>query len=253
MKIPLPKLMRHWREREFERHLTPRDGAAGPGACGRSSRGGRRCTGWRRGSARAALGWLGRKRGRFASLPLAGGWTGGRDLPAPEGETFFARYAKQRAAASGGRESGRARLSASLGADERRSAAGAIRRALRRGAAVGSGCAAARAPGAHPRQLIPARSRVPQPSRSRCSSPMWNGSLARVARVADAGRGAGGGGRIISRAQNLPSEIAIAPHPELREMPWAERPLLRLREGRARRPTWSACSTPSPRSPRPAR
>jgi L-lactate dehydrogenase complex protein LldF len=41
------------------------------------------------------LGWLGRKRGRFASLPLAGGWTGGRDMPAPEGDTFFTRYAKE--------------------------------------------------------------------------------------------------------------------------------------------------------------
>jgi L-lactate dehydrogenase complex protein LldF len=40
------------------------------------------------------LGWLGRKRGRFASLPLAASWTAGRDLPAPEGDTFFARYAK---------------------------------------------------------------------------------------------------------------------------------------------------------------
>jgi L-lactate dehydrogenase complex protein LldF len=40
------------------------------------------------------LGWLGRKRGRFTSLPLASGWTAGRDLPAPEGDTFFARYAK---------------------------------------------------------------------------------------------------------------------------------------------------------------
>jgi L-lactate dehydrogenase complex protein LldF len=27
-------------------------------------------------------------------LPLAGGWIDGRDLPAPEGETFFARYAR---------------------------------------------------------------------------------------------------------------------------------------------------------------
>jgi L-lactate dehydrogenase complex protein LldF len=40
------------------------------------------------------LGMLGRKRGKFTSLPLAGGWTAGRDLPAPEGETFFARYAR---------------------------------------------------------------------------------------------------------------------------------------------------------------
>ncbi len=37
---------------------------------------------------------MGRRRGRFTSLPMAGGWTGGRDLPAPEGETFFARYAR---------------------------------------------------------------------------------------------------------------------------------------------------------------
>ena len=41
------------------------------------------------------LGRLGGKRGRFASLPFAGNWTEGRDLPAPEGETFFARYARE--------------------------------------------------------------------------------------------------------------------------------------------------------------
>ena len=46
----------------------------------------RRCDGTR--TARA------RRRGRFASLPMASGWTAGRDLPAPEGETFFARYAR---------------------------------------------------------------------------------------------------------------------------------------------------------------
>ncbi len=33
--------------------------------------------------------------GRFRRLPFAGGWTGGRDLPAPEGETFFARYERR--------------------------------------------------------------------------------------------------------------------------------------------------------------
>jgi L-lactate dehydrogenase complex protein LldF len=29
MRIPLPKMMRHWREREFERNLTPRRRAMG--------------------------------------------------------------------------------------------------------------------------------------------------------------------------------------------------------------------------------
>jgi L-lactate dehydrogenase complex protein LldF len=44
----------------------------------------------------AALGVLGRRRGRFGWLPLARGWTDGRDMPAPEGKTFFAAYAQAR-------------------------------------------------------------------------------------------------------------------------------------------------------------
>ncbi|MCW5699507.1 MAG: DUF3390 domain-containing protein, partial [Rhodospirillales bacterium] len=34
------------------------------------------------------LGALGRRRGRFKSVPLAGGWTEARDMPAPQGRTF---------------------------------------------------------------------------------------------------------------------------------------------------------------------
>ena len=34
-------------------------------------------------------------------------------------------------------------------------------------------------------------------------------------------------------AQNLPSMFAMAPHPELRAIPWSNRPLLLIREGRA--------------------
>jgi L-lactate dehydrogenase complex protein LldF len=37
---------------------------------------------------------IGGDKGHIASLPFAGGWTKTRDLPAPEGETFFARYAR---------------------------------------------------------------------------------------------------------------------------------------------------------------
>ncbi|MCB1755192.1 MAG: iron-sulfur cluster-binding protein [Gammaproteobacteria bacterium] len=39
---------------------------------------------------------IGRKRGALATLPLAGGWTSKRDLPAPQGETFMAAWRKQR-------------------------------------------------------------------------------------------------------------------------------------------------------------
>ncbi len=38
---------------------------------------------------------LGRRRGRFRSMPLAGGWTSVRDLPAPQGSTFQAQWQKR--------------------------------------------------------------------------------------------------------------------------------------------------------------
>jgi L-lactate dehydrogenase complex protein LldF len=93
VRIPLPKLMRHWREREFERHLVPgamRNGLAVWGFFARRP-------GLYRLATRVAalgLGVLGRRKGRFGRMFLARGWTEGRDLPAPEGDTFFARYAK---------------------------------------------------------------------------------------------------------------------------------------------------------------
>ena len=93
VKIPLPGLMRHWREREFERHLTPATVRSNLALWGWFAR----RPGLYRAATRvamAALGVMGRRRGRFGWLPLASGWTGGRDMPAPEGETFFARYAR---------------------------------------------------------------------------------------------------------------------------------------------------------------
>ncbi len=94
VKIPLPKMMRHWREREFERHLTPTAARSNLALWGWFAR---RPALYRLATRVGAfgLGVLGRKRGRFATLPFAGGWTGGRDLPAPQGETFFAQYKRQ--------------------------------------------------------------------------------------------------------------------------------------------------------------
>ena len=93
VRIPLPKLMRHWREREFERHLSPAAVRTNLRLWGYLVR-----RPWLyRQATRAAslgLGWLGRRKGRFTRMPMASGWTDGRDLPAPEGDTFFARYAK---------------------------------------------------------------------------------------------------------------------------------------------------------------
>jgi L-lactate dehydrogenase complex protein LldF len=92
MRIPLPKMMRHWREREFERHLSPavvRYGTRWWAFFAKRPRLYRLATRLAmRALANRAIG-----RGRFRSLPLAGGWTEYRDFPAPEGPTFMEQWA----------------------------------------------------------------------------------------------------------------------------------------------------------------
>ena len=87
MKIPLPKMMRHWREREFERHLSPATFRYGLGIWAFLAKRPRLYQ-WATAVAMRALGNLGWRKGRFKRLPLAGVWTKFRDLPAPEGKTF---------------------------------------------------------------------------------------------------------------------------------------------------------------------
>ena len=95
MKIPLPKIMRHHRETDF---------AAGGGG-GAGYRAG--LAAWAAIAKRprlyhlmarfgiAALGAMGRRRGAFRWLPLAGGWTRHRDFPAPQGRTFQQLWAER--------------------------------------------------------------------------------------------------------------------------------------------------------------
>ncbi|QRM28648.1 LutB/LldF family L-lactate oxidation iron-sulfur protein [Microvirga sp. VF16] len=95
VRIPLPKLMRHWREREFERHLTPATVRSGLKFWGFFAK---RPALYRL-ATRAAMGALalaGRQRGRFSWLPMAKGWTKYRDFPAPQGETFQQRWKRER-------------------------------------------------------------------------------------------------------------------------------------------------------------
>jgi len=94
VKIPLPELMRKLRERQYERGLRPWHErialalwallAAHPRLYAIATRTGVR-----------VLAWMGGRRGSFARLPFGRGWTDGRDMPAPEGDTFRARYAKE--------------------------------------------------------------------------------------------------------------------------------------------------------------
>lgn len=96
MKIPLPKMMRHWREREFEKHLQPAAARYGLGVWAFFAR---RPALYRfaSGIGMRVLSSLGGKSRRIAALPLAGGWTDVRDLPAPEGETFLTAYKRSQA------------------------------------------------------------------------------------------------------------------------------------------------------------
>jgi len=102
VKIPLPKMMRHWREREFSWRLSPP-----------VYRSGLKLWAWvaqrpalyhaLAGVASRLLGWAGLHRGRFRSLPLAQGWTAARDMPAPQGRSFQSLWAEHQ------RRAGRAR------------------------------------------------------------------------------------------------------------------------------------------------
>jgi L-lactate dehydrogenase complex protein LldF len=91
MMIPLPKLMRHWREKEFERALAPAAQRYGLRLWAFFAR---RPAFYRLATrlAMRALGNLGGERGSFSSLPMAGGWTKHRDMPAPQGRTFMDLY-----------------------------------------------------------------------------------------------------------------------------------------------------------------
>jgi L-lactate dehydrogenase complex protein LldF len=95
MQIPLPKMMRHWREKAFAARITP---ARERMALGLWAFVARRPRLYRAVCAIAArlLARLGGREGRLRALPLAGGWTAGRDLPAPEGRTFHSQWRTQR-------------------------------------------------------------------------------------------------------------------------------------------------------------
>ncbi|MFL6931552.1 MAG: LutB/LldF family L-lactate oxidation iron-sulfur protein [Xanthobacteraceae bacterium] len=94
VRIPLPRMMRAWREREFERHLAPATVRSGLALWAFFARRPRLY-----GFATRAAAWLlhiaGRTRGRFGFLPLARGWTRHRDFPAPEGKTFQAQWRRR--------------------------------------------------------------------------------------------------------------------------------------------------------------
>jgi len=94
MRIPLPDLMRRWREHEFVDRLLPPRYRLGlvlwswfvrrPGAYRMAIV-----------VARTALRLLGGRKGRIQNLPFGRGWTLGRDMPAPEGGSFHRQWRRR--------------------------------------------------------------------------------------------------------------------------------------------------------------
>ena len=95
VRIPIPNMLRAWREEAFERRLhgnRARWALKAWAALATRPALYRLATGF----GMRMLAMLGGKRGRFSSLPLAEAWTEHRDLPAPQGRTFMAMYRGKR-------------------------------------------------------------------------------------------------------------------------------------------------------------
>ena len=110
---------------------------------------------------------------------------------------------------------------------------GAIRRGLKRGALPEDQQAMLRARMAKPpRQLIPGRSQVPRPEQVDLLVRNIEKEFGTLTRVPDAAAVPGAIAEYLA-SQNLPSTLVMSPHPELQALPWSERPMLQVREGRA--------------------
>ena len=84
----------------------------------------------------------------------------------------------------------------------------------------------------HPRHLIPARSRLPHAGQVDLFVRNVEKEFGSVARVKDLSEVPSAVVDFLS-ARNLPSRCVMSPHPDLQAIPWSERPVLEIREGRA--------------------
>jgi L-lactate dehydrogenase complex protein LldF len=95
VKIPLPKIMRYWRAREYASGLAPKSTVFGLSFWAFAARHPRLYRLAARVGARL-LKWRAGRSGNVRALPLARGWFAVRDLPAPQGQTFHDLWCKRK-------------------------------------------------------------------------------------------------------------------------------------------------------------
>lgn len=111
---------------------------------------------------------------------------------------------------------------------------GSIRKSLRRGPVTEERAAELRAKiGAHQRNVIPARAAALHPDQQvELFIRMAEGVQASVVRVKSAAEVPGAVADYLAE-KNLPAKLVMTPDPQLDGIPWADRPLIEIRRGRA--------------------
>jgi len=94
VRIPLPKILRHWREKAFEQQIGPKPDRWGIELWGFFAK---RPALYRLATRLSVrlLSLMAGKKGRISSLLFNNGWTAVRDLPAPQGQTFMEQWQKK--------------------------------------------------------------------------------------------------------------------------------------------------------------
>jgi len=95
MRIPLPKMLRDWRTRNYQQGKTGIKSRYAMAAWAFMAKRPKLYHGVM-GIISSVLSKLGKKYGRFKSLPAAGAWCESRDLPAPQGGTFIQQWQTRR-------------------------------------------------------------------------------------------------------------------------------------------------------------
>ena len=213
MRIPLPKMMRYWRDREFERHLSPATMRYGLGFWAFFARHPRLYRFATRIAARA-LANRAADRGRFTSLPLAGGWTVPPRPPGPGRPHLHGAVGQAEEPGMSAREAVLGKIRRSLHVDDNDSG--------RRAAVV------ARLDSA-PRSVIPQRGQLPKEERIALFTAMAEKVSATVARVA-ADDDVPAAIADFLRDHNLPASVRMGDDTLIAGLPW-ERTQVEIKRG----------------------